>query len=71
MYHGIFSIGLLDGKEIDFHLITINDKGKFHCTTGGEELLDIYMNGVEDQPVFPIAFSLCGGSGIHIPDITF
>lgn len=60
-----------DGKGIDFHLITINDKGKFQCTTGGKELVDIYMNGVEDQPVFPIAFSLCGGSGIHIPDITF
>lgn len=60
-------------KDIEYHLFTLDGNGEFRCLSGGEELVDIYMNGMDDQPVFPIAFTVTDFSGkpagIHVADI--
>jgi len=59
--------------DIDFHLISLNEAGEFQCQSGGREMLDRFINGSIDQPIFPYSFSVTDfGSGIdaiHIPDI--
>lgn len=58
-------------ENVDFYLITLDSDGVFQCVKGGEELVDIYLGEVSGQPIFPIAFTLAGDAGIHIPDVTF
>ena len=59
--------------DIDFHLISLNKDGEFHCQSGGREILDLFINGTPDQPIFPYSFSVTdfnlGLDAIHIPDV--
>lgn len=59
--------------DIDFHLISLNKDGEFHCQSGGREILDLFINGTPDEPIFPYSFSVTdfnsGLDAIHIPDI--
>lgn len=60
-------------EDIDFHLITLDKNGEFQCQSGGRELLDIFINSMDKQPVFPLFFNLTDfrmeGNTIHIQDI--
>ena len=59
--------------NIDYHLFTLDENGEFQCTSCGRELVDTYLNGMDEQPVFPIAFTVTDFSGnttgIHIKDV--
>ena len=59
--------------NIDYHLFTLNENGEFQCKSGGRELVGTYLNGMDEQPVFPIAFTVTDFSGnttgIHIKDV--
>ncbi len=62
-----------DPDSIDFHLITRDENGEFHARSGGIELLELYIEGPKNEPVFPLFFELTDGSDktayIHIQDI--
>lgn len=59
-------------KDAVFHLITLDDEGRFTCRCGGEELIDIYRDGIMEQPLLPMAYSLTDFSGetayLHIKE---
>lgn len=59
-------------KDAVFHLITLDDEGRFTCRSGGEELIDIYRDGIMEQPLLPMAYSLTDFSGetayLHIKE---
>ena len=48
--------------EITFHLITLDDSGKFVCQTGGEELPAIFYKGYENPALHPLSY--------HLTDLT-
>ncbi|MBQ8170065.1 MAG: hypothetical protein IJZ98_04925 [Bacteroidales bacterium] len=60
-------------EDIDFHLITLNKEGEFQCQSGGRELLDLFINGMDNQPVHPLYFNLTdfgiGDDVLHIQNI--
>lgn len=59
-------------KDAVFHLITLDDEGQFTCRSGGEEMIDIYRDGIMEQPLLPMAYSLTDFSGetayLHITE---
>ena len=64
---------LFDRKDIDYHLITLDDNGQFVSTSGGSELLRTYLDGFTAPSIHPIAFSTTDFtdslSYIHVGDI--
>lgn len=42
--------------EITFHLITLDENGKFICQTGGEELAAVFHKGFEAPDLHPLSY---------------
>lgn len=55
--------------DVDFYLISLDENGRFMCTSGGKELARTFIEDIENQPVHPLAVSLPDSTGIRIRDV--
>lgn len=59
--------------EIDCYLLTLGPDGEFECRKGGKELIKIYCDGLDSQPVMPLSFRMTGDldgiACLHVQDI--
>ena len=60
-------------KNPVFHLITRDEDGRFQSCTGGMELIERYLNGIDKEPSLPLCFELADSDSepgfLHIKDI--
>lgn len=60
-------------KNPVFHLITRDEDGRFQSCTGGMELVERYLNGIDNEPSLPLCFEVVNSENkdnyIHINDI--
>ena len=60
-------------KNLVFHLITRNTDGEFLSRSGGMELVEQYINGIDSEPSLPLCFELADSDSepgfLHIKDI--
>ena len=60
-------------KNPVFHLITRDEDGRFQSCTGGMELVERYLNGIDKEPSLPLCFEVVNSENkdnyIHINDI--
>lgn len=61
-------------KNPVFHLITRDEDGRFRSCTGGMELVERYLNGIDDEPTLPLYFEMVDADNepghLHIKDIS-
>ena len=59
--------------EIDYHLIGMDENGKFFCQSGGEELVRAFLEASDGLPAYPVSFCMTDAAGnsahIHIDDV--
>ena len=60
-------------KNPVFHLITRDEDGRFQSCTGGMDLVEQYINGIDSEPSLPLCFEVVNSENkdnyIHINDI--
>lgn len=60
-------------RNLVFHLITRGEDGRFQSCTGGLELVERYVNGIDDEPNLPLCFEMVDADNepgyLHIKDI--
>ena len=57
-----------------FHLITRDEDGRFRSCTGGIELVERYLNGIDEEPNLPLCFEMVDADNepgyLHVKDIS-
>lgn len=61
-------------KNPVFHLITRDEDGRFQSCTGGMELVERYLNGIDEEPNLPLCFEIVDADNepgyLHVKDIS-
>ena len=61
-------------KNLVFHLITRNTDGEFLSRSGGMELVEQFINGIDEVPNLPLCFEMVDADNepgyLHVKDIS-